>query len=69
MFADAVYAVWSLLAVAAVALWAASRVGGRSGAPKVQRPSILVAAAVHHPVARLVVVLAWAWMGFHFFAR
>jgi hypothetical protein len=69
MFADVVYALWSLLAVAAFALWAASRLAGRNGVPSVQRPSVLVAEAVRHPAARLVVVLAWGWVGFHLFAR
>ena len=59
------YAVWAALALAVVAVWALSAFGRRPVAPI----GVVVRAITSRPVARVVLVLGWMWLGWHFFAR
>ena len=54
---------WALLAAALVGLCAGAATG------RVEPPGPLVAAAVSRPAVRVVLVLAWMWVGWHLFAR
>lgn len=56
---------WALLALAVVALWAASHRFGARVAP----PGSLLAAVLANRAARAVVLVAWMFAGWHFFAR
>jgi Family of unknown function (DUF6186) len=59
------YAVWALLGLAALGLWALSHV--REGSPA--RPALVLERLATGPVLRVLLVLAWAWAGWHLFAR
>jgi hypothetical protein len=63
----ATFLVWGLLGLAALALAvvAATRRGRPLRGPFVAMRAYLAA----HKAARVVAVLAWAWAGWHFFAR
>ena len=58
-------AVWAALAAAAVGIEIAGLASGG------RRPTIagLVRAIVSHPVARVVLLVGWMWLGWHAFAR
>lgn len=58
------YAIWALLAVAVLALWAASR-----RRAVVVRPAAVLARLATDPWLRVPLVLGWAWLGWHLFAR
>ena len=58
-----VYFVWALLAAAAVALWCMARVGGTA------TPVAVLRRLATGPLSRVALVLAWMWLGWHFFAR
>lgn len=61
------FAVWALLAAAALVL-AALSVAGRGGVAR--RPlAPLVAYLSGHRVARVAAVVGWMWLGWHLFAR
>jgi anti-sigma-K factor RskA len=58
---------WALLALA-VAVLVALALAGRAGVAR--RPlAPLEAYLARHPAARVVLVLGWMWLGWHFFAR
>jgi hypothetical protein len=59
------YAVWAVLGVLALGLWARSR----SASATVARPAVILQRLTTGPVSRLVLVLAWMWTGWHLFAR
>jgi hypothetical protein len=59
------YAVWALLGLATLALWARSRVRGSSPA----RPGLVLERLATGPILRVLLVLAWMWAGWHLFAR
>ncbi len=59
------YAVWALLGVATIALWALSHAPGSSLA----RPAEVLARLATGPFLRVVLVLGWMWAGWHLFAR
>ncbi len=59
------YALWAVLGVAVLLLWARSH--GRRPGPA--RPSVVLARLATMPVLRVVLVLAWMWTGWHLFAR
>lgn len=61
------YAVWAVLAVGTLALWALSHT--TSGRRVVAPPSAVLARLAQDPWLRLVLVPAWAWLGWHLFAR
>lgn len=62
------YVVWVVLAVATLALWAASHAGSR-GRGVVARPAAVLARLATDPWLRVPLVLGWAWVGWHLFAR
>lgn len=62
------YAVWVLLGVATLALWASSHVAP-AGRRVVARPAELLARLATDPWLRVPLVLGWAWAGWHLFAR
>jgi hypothetical protein len=59
------YAIWTLLGLATVLLWARSRAAGPSPA----RPAVVLERLATGPILRLVLVLGWMWAGWHLFAR
>jgi hypothetical protein len=59
------YAVWALLGLAAVGLWARSHSTGSSPA----RPAVVLERLASGPLLRVALVLAWGWFGWHLFAR
>jgi len=61
------YAVWAVLAAAALLLWALSHT--RSKARIVARPSAALARLAGDPWLRVPLVVGWAWVGWHLFAR
>jgi hypothetical protein len=62
------YAVWVVLAVAMLALSAASQVASR-GRSVVARPATVLARLASDPWLRVPLVVGWAWVGWHLFAR
>lgn len=59
------YAVWAVLGLAALLLWARSRTAGSSPA----RPAVVLDRLATGPFLRVALVLAWGWAGWHLFAR
>lgn len=59
------YAVWGLLGLALAALWLRSTHRGSS----VARPAVVLERLATGPFLRVALVLAWAWAGWHLFAR
>jgi len=59
------YAVWALLGLATLALWARSRAAESSPA----RPAVVLERLASGPFLRVALVLAWGWAGWHLFAR
>jgi hypothetical protein len=59
------YAVWALLGLALLGVWVRSCVGGSTLA----RPGLVLERLATGPFLRIVLVLAWGWMGWHLFAR
>jgi Family of unknown function (DUF6186) len=60
-----VYAVWVVLGLATLGLWARSH---RTG-PGPARPAVVLERLATGPILRVVLVLAWMWVGWHLFAR
>jgi hypothetical protein len=60
------YAIWTLLLVAALALWVLSHA---ARGPVVARPSVVLTRLATGPWLRVLLVLAWMWTGWHLFAR
>jgi hypothetical protein len=58
------YAAWAVLGVAALALWFRAQ-----SSPAVARPAAVLARLSTGPVARVMLVVAWMWAGWHLFAR
>ncbi len=65
MIAAVSYAVWVVLGVCALGLWARSR----SSQASVARPAVVVERLATGPLLRILLVLAWMWAGWHLFAR
>ena len=65
---SATFAVWGLLAAAAIGLWALS-VLARAAQRPVGRPGVLLRRLMANAYARSAVLLGWMWLGWHFFAR
>jgi hypothetical protein len=61
------YAVWAVLAAAVLLLWALSH--SKSRGRVVARPSAVLARLASDPWFRVPLVLGWAWVGWHLFAR
>jgi hypothetical protein len=61
------YAAWAVLAVVTLVLWGLSH--RRSGARVLARPSAVLARLATDPWLRVPLVLGWAWVGWHLFAR
>ena len=59
------YAAWAVLGLATLGLWARTHLV-RSGPA---RPSAVLERLASGPVLRVVLVLAWMWVGWHLFAR
>ena len=59
------YAVWALLGLALIVVWARSSVRGSTLA----RPGMVLERLATGPFLRIALVLAWGWMGWHLFAR
>jgi hypothetical protein len=59
------YAVWAVLGLAALGLWARSHAGGSSHA----RPAVVLQRLATGPFLRIVLVLSFTWAGWHLFAR
>jgi len=61
------YAVWGVLGLATVGVWAASHAGRTSSSPA--RPALVLQRLATGPFLRVVLVLSWMWAGWHLFAR
>lgn len=61
------YAVWALLGLATLVLWARSRFGAPERSPA--RPAVVLERLATGPTLRVLLVLGWAWAGWHLFAR
>ena len=61
------YAVWAVIAVATLALWALSH--ARSRGRVVVRPSAVLSRWATDPWLRVPLLVGWAWIGWHLFAR
>ena len=61
------YAVWAVLAVATLALWGLSH--ARSSWRVVARPSVALRRLATDPWLRVPLLVGWAWLGWHLFAR
>ncbi len=59
------YAVWAVLGLALLALWARSHAAGSRAA----RPAVVLERLATGPLLRVVLVLSWMWAGWHLFAR
>jgi hypothetical protein len=59
------YAVWAVLGLVTLLLWARSRTEGSSPA----RPAVVLERLATGPILRVALVLAWGWAGWHLFAR
>jgi hypothetical protein len=59
------YAVWALLGLATLAVWAWSHAEGAAPA----RPGVVLGRLATGPFLRVALVLAWMWAGWHLFAR
>ena len=59
------YAMWAVVGLAALGLWARSRAPGSGPA----RPSVVLQRLATGPILRVVLVLAFMWLGWHLFAR
>ncbi len=59
------YTVWAVLGAFALGLWARSRSSGG----RVARPAVVLERLATGPLLRVVLVLAWIWVGWHLFAR
>ncbi len=69
-WADVTYALWALTALATLVLWLASRRSWKVGGTRIGRPSALLRDALGGRTwLRVAVVLGWAWLGVHAFAR
>jgi hypothetical protein len=62
------YAVWAVLALAALAAWALSHASSK-GRRVVARPAGALERLATDPWLRVPLVLGWAWVGWHLFAR
>ena len=61
------YAVWAFLGAVTLATWGLSH--ATAGRRVVAPPSAVLARLATDPWLRVVLVLAWAWVGWHLFAR
>jgi hypothetical protein len=61
------YAVWALLGLATLVLWAASRFRAPERSPA--RPALVLERLATGPILRVLLVLGWGWVGWHLFAR
>jgi hypothetical protein len=69
-WADVTYALWAVVALAALLAWLASRRAWRIGGARIGRPSALLRDAFGGRTwLRVAVVLGWVWLGVHAFAR
>ena len=59
------YAVWAVLGLATLSLWAWSHTAGSTLA----RPGVVLERLATGPILRVLLVLTWMWMGWHLFAR
>jgi len=59
------YAVWAILGLALIVVWARSSVRGSTLA----RPGMVLERLATGPFLRIALVLVWGWMGWHLFAR
>jgi hypothetical protein len=66
------YAVWAVLGLVGLALWARSHAHTHAGAdahPAPARPAVLLERLATGPFLRIALVLSWMWAGWHLFAR
>jgi hypothetical protein len=61
------YVVWALLGLATLVLWACSRFRAPERWPA--RPALVLERLATGPILRVLLVLGWAWVGWHLFAR
>jgi Family of unknown function (DUF6186) len=61
------YAIWAVLAASALLVWALSQAA--SNRRIVARPSAVLARLARDPWLRVPLVVGWAWVGWHLFAR
>ncbi len=59
------YAVWAVLGLVALGLWARSHAAGSTLA----RPGVVLERLATGPFLRVLLVLSWMWAGWHLFAR
>lgn len=63
------YAVWALLGLATLVLWARSHSRFRAPERSPARPALVLERLATGPILRVLLVLGWAWVGWHLFAR
>lgn len=63
------YAIWAVLAAVALLLWALSHATSTSRGRRVALPSAVLARLAGDPWLRVPLVVGWAWLGWHLFAR
>ncbi len=69
-WADVTYALWAVAALGFFVLWLAARRASKLGRARIGRPSVLVRDMLDDRTwLRMLVVLAWVWLGVHAFAR
>ncbi len=69
-WAEVTYGLWAAIASSALVLWLASARAWRIGGARVRRPSAALRDALGARTwLRVAVVIGWAWLGVHAFAR
>ncbi|MHB1852772.1 MAG: DUF6186 family protein [Acidimicrobiales bacterium] len=69
-WAEVTYGLWAAIALAALVLWLASAHTWRVGRIRIRRPSAALRDALGTRTwLRVAVVVGWAWLGIHVFAR
>ncbi len=58
------YAVWAVLGLAVLGVWARSRTASSPA-----RPAVVLERLATGPILRVALLLAWGWGGWHLFAR
>jgi hypothetical protein len=61
------YAVWAAIAALTLVWWVVSR--SSAGRRAAARPKVVLTRLATDPWLRVPLLLAWAWLGWHLFAR
>jgi hypothetical protein len=69
-WAEVTYGLWAAIAAAALMLWLASVRAWRIGGAQIRRPAAALCDALDARTwLRVAVIVGWAWLGIHAFAR